>query len=644
MFKIFPVTFTSDGRKVPIKELQDWRAEATTDQNKIAEWQRLYGHKIKAWGIPTGPTNNILALDVDVKDTNGFNTLQKYPLHQTMSQTTKSGGRHFIFQYPNDGRTYGNRVRFDDGLDIRGEGGFIAWYGNADNLPIAPAPSWLSEASVKREKIEFNEEDLVSVTPEIVNATLEEACDNIRNAPEGESNNVLNVEAYRIGQLLPSKSINYDVAFQALFSAAKERGKPDYEAKATIESGFKGGAQSPTICPFGNKPPELMFERPTDVVIERWTPPFFTTYDLKNISKLKKPVIFKDWSTEDIAITTADGGTGKTTLKLNEAICLALGEPFLGFDNKRGEGRTLFIAGEDPREKLGAMIGAILKQRGILDDKEKVRKVLNNIVIKNDAEMCLITKGKDGFIRINREAMDKILQAVEDIKPDMIVFDPIASFWGSESLLNDMSIAVAKFMGELVQKSNACVEAINHMGKSSSTSKDMSQFAGRGGTGLPSHARVSRVLRPVFDEEYFDMTGKEIEDDKSYILCNINKFTDGSDFYNKPFMIERDGYLFNRVVLEERVVKEEQDKMSDQERVFTFIRTERQGGRYPTKKIVVAHFSAQSEKLSKERVDRAIEYCMYYGHLGERVKVIDNPDVVVGGKVLTVEDSDGDEI
>ena len=360
------------------------------------------------------------------------------------------------------------------------------------------------------------------------------------------------------------------------------------------------------------------------------------------MSKLRKPEVFKDWSTEDIHITTADGGTGKTTLKLVEAICLALGEDFLGFKCK-GEGRTLFITGEDTAPKLGAMIGAILKQMKILDDDVKVRKVLNAIVVKKDSDLCLISKGKDGFIKVNSEATTKLLEAIEDLKPKLIVFDPISSFWGSESALNDMAKAVSKFMGLLVERSDACVEIINHMGKQSSTNKDMSQFAGRGGTGLPSHARVSRVLRPVDDEEYEDLTGMCLENEQSAMMCNVNKFSDGSPLYNKPFIIVRDGYLFSRVTLVEQKVKEEQEKMSDTERVFTFIKNERNEKRYPTKNVIVANFMASNERLSKDRVVRAISFIEYLGHMGEKIKLIENPDPEVRDRVFVVINNEGKE-
>lgn len=642
MFKIFPGTFTSDGRKVPIAEAKGWKEIATTDQAVIAEWQRLYSHKIKVWMMPTGPSNGLLVLDVDAKD-GGYETLKKYHVPSTLSQRTKSGGTHFIYRYPSDGRIYGNRVKFDSGLDIRGEGGYIAYYG-FDNHPITEAPQWLLDVALSESKSQdpVNPENIVKVSQEIVQQILTSACENIRNAPEGESNNVLNVEAYKVGQLIPSGSIARELAFNELFRAAKDRGKPDYEAKATINSGFDGGSKAPYTNPFGNFAPELIISVPDAPVNDRWTPRFFTRSDLTAFHKLKQPQLFKDWSTEDIHITTADGGTGKTTLKLFEAICLALGEPFLGFDCL-GEGRTLFITGEDRYEKLGAMVGAIMKQMGILDDDAKTRKVLNSVLVKKDTELRLVTRTKEGYIVPNPEALTKLEQAIEDLRPKMIVFDPIASFWGREADLNDMTIAVAKLMAKLVERSNACVEAINHMGKASSKDRDMSQFAGRGGTGLPSHARVSRVLRPVYDEEFSELTGMELGE-KSAILCNVNKFSDGSPLYNKPFLIVREGFLFSRITLVEQKVKEQQAKQGDEERIFTYIVEERAQKRYPTKSVIQAHFMHQSDKIPKDRVARALDFLQYMGHMGEKLKPIENPDIEAGGKAFIIVDAEGREV
>lgn len=645
MFKIFPAGLIN-GQKIPL--IKGWREAASNDPGQIKLWSELYRDRISFWGIPMGEINGVFALDSDVK-TNGQKTIQEMNLAipDTLSQKTLNGGQHFLFKFDPSKET-GNRVGFLPGLDIRSTGGWIAHYGLDFSKPILPAPDWIYQhASVKKES-PIAPPSTVRLVPEIAQAIFQGSIDAVINAAAGESNDTLNRESFKVGQLVASNSISREFAEAELFRAAKLRGKPDYESRATIKSGLDGGGKHPLTCPFGDQVPAPGFTIPQAPTLpDRWTPQYLTRHDLLNTSKLRKPQLFDSWSTEDISITTADGGTGKTTLKLYEAICLALGDRFLGFECKQ-RGRTLFITGEDTDKKLAAILGAIMNQMGLLnpgaENEAKVETVLSSIVIKKDADLCLISKDKQGFLYPNQAAMDKLLQAVEDIKPKMIVFDPIASFWGSESLLNDMNKAVTRFMSELVDKSNACVEMINHMGKSSSASKDITQFAGRGGSGLPSNSRVCRVMRSLNAEEYTELTGAELVGDQSAILCVVNKFSDGSPLFNKPFVIIRNGYLFSRVTLSAMKVREMEKEMGDNERVFTFIKQERSRNKYPTDKILIGYFMNNGDPMSQDRIKRAISNLQYFGHMGEKIQHIDNPNLTIKDKAVIIVDSEGKEL
>lgn len=651
-FKIFPATLNSEGQKVPL--IKGWKDAASNDPAQIQLWSELFRDRLKFWGIPCGQINGIFAIDIDVKPgkVNGWESLKNLSaqLPHTLRQDTPSGGSHFFFR-AQPGIHYPNTVNQKIGIDTRGDGGWVAYYGFVNDLPLADVPDWVVRLSPRvsdATQTYSNPNSAVKVSPEIANNIINQSLEAIRNAPEGESNNVLNTESFRVGQLVMSGSVSRAYAESALFKAAKERGKPDYEARATIASGLNGGLAKPLTSPFGENQPQPSIDiPPMPEKPGRWTPEYFTKYDLLNTAKLRKPQLFTDWSTEDIAITTADGGTGKTTLKLYEAICLALGERFLGFECKQ-PGKTLFITGEDTDKKLAAMLGAIIRQMGLFEEglrnHEKIQTILSSIVVKKDADLCLISKDKQHFLHPNQDSMQKILQAVDDIKPKMIVFDPISSFWGSENAVNDMAKAVTKFMSELVDRSKACVEMINHMGKQSSANKDMSQFAGRGGTGLPSNARVSRVLRQVFEEEYAELTGEVLEEHESALLCNVNKFSDGSPLYNKPFLILRNGYLFTRKATTKASAQDFEKSMPDTERIFTFIKEERRLNKYPTKDIIIGNFMLGTEILSRARVEAALKMLAYSGHMGEKIKLIENPDASVRDRAYVVIDMEGKEV
>lgn len=641
MFKVFPATITEDGRKIPL--IKEWQQKATTDPEQHKLWADLFQSRLKHWAIPTGQTNDLLVLDVDVKG-GGHETIKSYPVPTTRTQRTISGGTHYFFKYPRDGKVYSNRVKFLPGLDIRSDGGYVMYYGD-DGQPIVDAPEWLLKSIVTNPQ-QSPELSTVRVEPAIAERIAQTALDNVRNAPDGERNNTLNVEAFRVGQLVASGSLTHAYAEAALMRAALECGIASYEAKRTIESGLKGGGQKPLTSPFDANAPIAQFSIPQFAPPTRWTPTAFTKEDLLNAKHLRKPQLFENWSTEDITITTADGGTGKTTLKLFEAVNLALGSRFLGF-NCLAPGKTLFITGEDTAQKLGAMIGVIIKQMGLFEDfpgfPEKVQTILDSVIVKKDSDLCLIVKDRQGFINPNGEAFRRIMEAVEDIRPKLIVLDPISSFWGSESALNDMAKGVTKFCSMLVEQSGACVEMLNHMGKSSSANKDMTQFAGRGGSGLPSNARVSRVLRSVFEDEYEELTGENLSEKQSAMMCVVNKFSDGSPIYNKPFLIIRDGFIFTRKNLSEQKLKEQEKNLQDTERVFAFVKESRDKNKFPSLPVIVAHFMSSGDPVPKARVERAVHLLTFNGHMGDRLKLVESPDLTSKDKVFVIIDQDGKE-
>ncbi len=632
MFKVFPC----GANKIPL--IRDWQKLASNDPAQLKLWEQVFQGKLAFWGVPTGSENKIYALDIDVKDANGWDTIRGLKVPPTMTQRTPSGGAHMIYKYPNGGGVYGSRVKFMPGLDTRGEGGYILWYG-ADNTPINDCPDWIIGATGKMYQQPVGEP--ARFDPHIAEGIIKTCLETIREASQGERNNTLNVESFKIGQLVAGGTITREYAEQILTMAAQEAGLEPYHIKATIHSGLNGGVKKPLVAPFGA--PIANIEIPQQIAPTRWTPTYFSIKDLQNVTNLRKPQLFQDWSTEDIHITTADGGTGKTTLKLFEAVCLALGERFLGFQCLT-PGKTLFITGEDTAGKLGAMLGAVCNQMGIFHDDAKLNTVLASIVVKKDSDLCIIVKDKQNFLHPNPIALEKVMQAVADVRPKMIVFDPISSFWGSEAALNDMAKAVSRFMQDLVEKSGACVEMINHMGKVSSANKDMSQFAGRGGTGLPSHARVSRVLRSVDETEYFELTNRQLEPNTTVLMCNVNKFSDGSSLFNKPFLIKRRGYLFERENLEPQKIREENERISDTERIFRYVRECRVGGKYPTQKVIIGHFMTSGDKLSESRVKRALDMLQFNGFEGMYLHLVQGPDLSIRDRVYVVTDADGKEM
>ena len=139
-FAVFPVLVTPDPerpgkhRKQPL--VRAWQTAASTDEEAIAAmpWERA-----THVGVACGKSR-ICVLDFD-------DPKQKAhlpPLGLTVRQTTISGGEHYWFAAP-EGFVQGNTTHSPrPGVDIRGDGGFVVWYGLGEwadfRVELAPWP------------------------------------------------------------------------------------------------------------------------------------------------------------------------------------------------------------------------------------------------------------------------------------------------------------------------------------------------------------------------------------------------------------------------------------------------------------------------------------------------------------------------
>lgn len=630
--RIFPATIRN-GEKIPL--ITGWQHKATTDTNQHQEWYKQFGQALTLWGIPCGQDNGIVAVDIDVKNgINGFETIKEAQLNlpTTMTQRTLSGGMHLIYKIPQGIKIKNTASKYAKNVDTRGDGGWIAYYG-FDSTPIASAPDWLirGEQADTTKEIASN----FSIKPSLAREMLYDICTEVQNAAVGTANNTLNLKAFEAAQnLIGTGSLPKEEVFEQLMIAARARGKSDAESRATIESGFAGGLRAgPSIdCPFEPKPVVNMQPKS-----DRWFPPEPTMDDFFNFEHLKKKQNHKDWSPRDIYLFTADGGIGKTTLKLQEAICLALGERFLGFECEE-RGNTLFITGEDSEGKLYNILGKQMLQMNLNNEQKAIVK--KSIRIKLADDMMIVTQDKNYNYFPNHTALEKICEGLEEFKPKMIIIDPLANFWGKESDLNDMSRAVTKFAALLRDRADACVVLINHMGKQSSQSKDKSQFAGRGGSALPSHSRIVMSMVRVDKNEFTEMTGRSLPENTSAVETYCSKFSDHSPILNEPQVLLRTGHLFDVVPIIASA-KRDKDDRSDVQILIDFMKECKKDNKYPTKDVLIGTLHGT---LSKDRITNAMG-AMAFKHVdGYMLKTIVHPDINIKKEAYVLIDEAGNEI
>jgi hypothetical protein len=115
-FSVIPIIVRG---KVPMVRWQDYQT-ALPEESEILEWWTKWPEANV--GIVTGKISGITVVDVDTEA--GLVALKKYmpELMLTPTAKTQKGGRHLYFKYVPG---LSNRVRAIDGVDVRGDGGFV---------------------------------------------------------------------------------------------------------------------------------------------------------------------------------------------------------------------------------------------------------------------------------------------------------------------------------------------------------------------------------------------------------------------------------------------------------------------------------------------------------------------------------------
>lgn len=237
--------------------------DASTNPDRLGAWWKA--HPDAMIGLPTGEASGMWVVDCDGEEgIAGF--LRVCEEHgyspSTLSQSTPSGGRHYLFAWPEEGGI-GNRVRLWPSVDVRGSGGYIiaapsrrkdgVRYEWENALEPAPAPAWLLEAVRTKERSETPKGNIGSPSSPYGRKALEAETERVRNSPRGERNDALNRAAFSLFQLVAGGELDEQEVQAALERAAEECGLVREDGLTavlkTISSGKAKGMASPRSAP-----------------------------------------------------------------------------------------------------------------------------------------------------------------------------------------------------------------------------------------------------------------------------------------------------------------------------------------------------------------------------------------------------------
>lgn len=547
--------------------------DASIDQEQIRTWWKEYPNA--NIGIATGQSN-LTVLDIDVKgNVNGEASLVKLlnghnTLPATLEVSTPTGGRHLYFKTPKDMNIVSSISVIGDGLDVKSEGGYVVAAGSFINgeayritkdEEIATAPIWFTDALAKPKQAVGN----LSI---IHNSTI----------AEGRRNESL----ASLAGAMRRQGCDVDVIISAL------RARNEKDCNPPLPEG-----EIQTIARSVSRYEPEHIER----ITTQLSSPEPISQDEWISARQTPDCIVEDYLYADVACFIAPGGMGKTTLKLYEAIHIALGLPLYGLTIYKS-GTVLIITAEDSREMLVARLREIAQemQLSTTDTATVMQRVRISDVSGNGFKLTAIY----GDVVMPSENLDMIIDVCHSIKPVLIVVDPAVSFGVGESRVNDAEQGLVEAARKLKRTLNCCVQFIHHSGKQNAREKAIDQYAGRGGSAFADGARMVHVMQSLTPSEWLTETGTELFNGESGLRLARPKMS-----YCAPvgdILIKRTGYRFDSVERSTSGKKAKQEANANQ--VWQLLTAELSQGRYPTQN----YLEGLDTELTRGEIRSAVQW------------------------------------
>ena len=461
-FKVFPLKVNSKSEQV----CKSWKNEATTDENLIRNmWKNNYNV-----GVVTG--YGLVVIDIDVKNgKDGRTVFNQYAPNfpSTFTVKTPNGGYHYWYLV---NREIPCKVNLYEGIDIRGEGGYVLAPGSIVNnieyvaikdIPIAIANDAVYDFLNSRTLVFSRRNDTYSIDQGCRNDTLfKEACG------------------------LQSRGFSNEAILACILKENEVKCNPPL--------------------------PESEVMRIVDSVITRYPKEKLSVFpckkqdsinasDLVNMKLSYTPNVVDNMFVIGMNLFGAAQKNGKTFFCLQLANCVASGTPFLG--NKVDQGFVYYIALEDV--------------------KHNVQKRLINfgIDISENLEINFGQAYDKDF------DIERIIIAQKEKHPNLklMIIDTYAKIQESKNTKNSDKYHEEYKEGtryhELAVKYNIAILLVTHIKKLIDRDCPFDSFYGTRGLMAAADAMFV-MLRPSFSSPVKELyiTGKEIPDDCIQIIQN----------------------------------------------------------------------------------------------------------------------------
>lgn len=162
------------------------------------------------------------------------------------------------------------------------------------------------------------------------------------------------------------------------------------------------------------------------------------------IEKLEAPIGNGFFVPERYTILAASDGEGKTTFCLQLALSAITGTTFLDFFLIPKPAKVLYFCGENSRGDI---------KEKVIFQRTEIEKVLERSIIKDLENNLIIVEPININFLLSQTDKQELYGWIEDHKPNIVIFDPLADFISSTNSISDDRLArgTVRLLTELAQ-------------------------------------------------------------------------------------------------------------------------------------------------------------------------------------------------
>jgi hypothetical protein len=192
-----------------------------------------------------------------------------------------------------------------------------------------------------------------------------------------------------------------------------------------------------------------------------------------------------------VSATIADGGIGKSLLKIAEFLACATGLPLLDITPTERI-RVLYWNGDDPYVEVERRIHAACQHYEI--DLKKLIEERWLFVGTRDKQPVCIAETKGHSVTVNQNAVADICAFIRENDIGLACFDPLKSVHRVPENSNDDMDIIGDAFNVIAEHTNAAIGLDHHIRKMAFGQTDVTTADARGATALINKVRLSRVL------------------------------------------------------------------------------------------------------------------------------------------------------